>query len=128
MDLVVLVIALALAQFIVFAVLVGRARGKYGVNAPAVTGNEIFERYFRVQQNTLELLVVFVPATWLFAQNVSAAWAAGLGALYLVGRVLYLTSYVKDPAKRGPGFGMSMLPIMFMVIGVIFVSVRKLLG
>ena len=128
MDLVVLVIALALAQFIVFAVLVGRARGKYGVNAPAVTGHEVFERYFRVQQNTLELLVVFVPAIWLFAQNVSTAWAAGLGALYLVGRVLYLTSYVKNPAKRGPGFGMSMLPIMFMVIGVIFASVQKLLG
>lgn len=128
MDLVVLVIALALAQFIVFAVLVGRARGKYGVNAPAVTGHEVFERYFRVQQNTLELLVVFVPAVWLFAQNVSATWAAGLGALYLVGRVLYLTSYVKDPARRGPGFGMSMLPIMVMVIGVIFASLQKLLG
>jgi uncharacterized MAPEG superfamily protein len=128
MDLVVLVIALALAQFIVFAVLVGRARGKYGVNAPAVTGHEVFERYFRVQQNTLELLVVFVPATWLFAQYVSTPWAAGLGALYLIGRTLYLMSYVKDPKKRGPGFGMSMLPIMAMVIGVLFASVQKLLG
>lgn len=128
MDLVVLVTALALAQFIVFGSLVGRARGKYGVKAPAVSGNEIFERYFRVQMNTLELLVVFLPALWLFAQYVSANWAAGLGAVYLVGRVLYLLGYVKDPAKREIGFGLSMLPVMALVIGVLIASVRSLLG
>jgi uncharacterized MAPEG superfamily protein len=128
MDLVALVLALALLQYIVFAVLVGRARGTYGVKAPAVTGHEVFERYFRVQQNTLELLVIFVPALWLFGQYVSAAWASILGAVYLVGRVLYLKSYVADPAKRGAGFGLSMLPIMAMVIGVMIATGLKLLG
>jgi uncharacterized MAPEG superfamily protein len=128
MDLVSLVLALALLQYIVFAMLVGRARGTYGVKAPAVTGHEIFERYFRVQQNTLELLVIFVPALWLFGQYVSATWASILGAVYLVGRVLYLRSYVADPARRGPGFGLSMLPIMAMVIGVIVAAGLRLLG
>jgi glutathione S-transferase len=128
MDLVALVLALALLQYIVFAVLVGRARGTYGVKAPAVTGHEVFERYFRVQQNTLELLVIFVPAVWLFGQYVSATWASILGAVYLVGRVLYLKSYVADPAKRGAGFGLSMLPIMAMVIGVMIATGLKLLG
>jgi len=128
MDLVALVLSLALLQYIVFAVLVGRARGTYGVKAPAVTGHEVFERYFRVQQNTLELLVIFVPALWLFGQYVSATWASILGAVYLAGRVLYLKSYVADPAKRGAGFGLSMLPIMAMVIGVLIATGLKLLG
>lgn len=119
MHYVALVGLLALLQYLVFGMLVGRARGKYGVKAPAVTGNEVFERYFRVQQNTLELLVVFLPALWLFALYASAGWAAILGATYLVGRVLYFRSYVADPAQRGIGFGLSFLPIVGLVIGAL---------
>ncbi len=128
MDLVTVVLSLALVEYIVFAVLVGRARGQYGVSAPAVTGHEMFERYYRVQMNTLELLVVFVPAILTFAHYVSARWAAGLGAVYVVGRVIYLMSYVKNPASRGAGFGLSMLPIMVMVIGTLIVAVQKVFG
>ena len=128
MDLVTVVLSLALVEYIVFAVLVGRARGQYGVKAPAVTGHEMFERYYRVQMNTLELLVVFVPAILTFAHYVSARWAAGLGAVYLVGRVIYLMSYVKNPASRGAGFGLSMLPIMAMVVGTLIAAVQKVFG
>ncbi len=128
MDLVTVVLSLALVEYIVFAVLVGRARGQFGVKAPAVTGHEMFERYYRVQMNTLELLVVFVPAILTFAHYVSARWAAGLGAVYVVGRVIYLMSYVKNPASRGAGFGLSMLPIMAMVIGTLLVAVQKVFG
>jgi uncharacterized membrane protein YecN with MAPEG domain len=119
MHFVALVGLLALLQYLVFGMLVGRARGKYGVKAPAVAGHEIFDRYFRVQQNTLELLVVFLPALWLFALYVSATWAAVLGAVYLVGRVLYLRGYVADPSKREIGFGLSFLPILVLVIGAL---------
>jgi len=119
MHFVALVGLLALLQYLVFGVLVGRARGKYGVKAPAVTGHEVFERYFRVQQNTLELLVVFLPALWLFALYVSATWAAILGTVYLVGRVLFLRGYVADPSKREIGFGLSFLPILVLVIGAL---------
>jgi uncharacterized MAPEG superfamily protein len=128
MHLVAIVIALALAEYIAFGVLVGRARGLYGVRAPATTGHEIFDRYFRVQQNTLELLVAFVPATWLYALYVSEQWAAALGLVYVVGRLLYLRSYVADPAKRGAGFGLSMLPIMIMVVGVLISAGMKAFG
>ena len=105
MEPVAVVILLALVEYVAFGGLVGRARGKYGVNAPAVSGHEVFERYFRVHQNTLELLVVFVPAMWLFGTYVNPTWAALLGLVFVVGRVLYLLGYVKDPAKREIGFG-----------------------
>ena len=119
MHFVALVGLLALLQYLVFGALVGHARGKYGVKAPAVTGHEVFERYFRVQQNTLELLVAFLPALWLFALYVSATWAVVLGAVYLVGRVLYLRGYVADPSKREIGFGLSFLPILVLVVGAL---------
>jgi glutathione S-transferase len=110
---------LALLQYIYFGIAVGRARGRYGVKGPAVTGHEVFERYFRVQQNTLELLVAFLPALWLFALYASATWAVVLGAVYLVGRVLYYQGYVRDPPKRELGFGLSMLPILVLIVGAL---------
>lgn len=117
MEYVTLVSGLALLQYIGFGMMVGNARAKYGVKAPAVTGHEIFERYFRVQQNTLELLVVMLPAIWLFARYVSPGWAAAFGSVYLVGRLLYGHRYVGDPAARGAGFALSVLPILVMVVG-----------
>jgi hypothetical protein len=123
-----LVIGLALLQFFVFCMAVGKARGTYKVAAPATTGNEVFERYFRVQMNTLELLVVFVPAMLLFAHYVSACWAAGVGAVYLIGRILYFRSYVKDPASRSWGYGLSATPTLILlaggIIGAIIALVR----
>jgi glutathione S-transferase len=119
MALVHLIIALALAEFLVFGFAAGRARAKFKVAAPATTGNEMFERYYRVQMNTLELLMVFVPAMWMFAYYVSAPVAAALGALFIVGRVVYFFSYVRDPRKRGPGYGLSALPTMVLLIGAI---------
>ena len=108
MVLVEIVTVLALLQFVVFGALVGRARGKYGISAPAVSGHEMFERYYRVQMNTLELLVVFVPSLWLAARYWSPLVVAAIGAIYLVGRVLYFRAYVSEPAKRGIGFVMSL--------------------
>ena len=94
-----IVTALALLQFVWFGMQVGQARGKYGVQAPAVTGNEIFERHFRVQQNTLELLIALIPGLYLFGHYFNPLWAAGLGVIYLIGRQLYSMSYVKDPVS-----------------------------
>jgi len=124
MAYVLLVIVLALLQFVFFGMAVARARGRYGVQAPAVHGNEILERYFRVQMNTLEQLVVFIPAIWLFAQFVDPHWAAGLGGVYLVGRALYFVSYVKDPKSRGLGFLLSSVPSLVMLVGVLVEALR----
>jgi glutathione S-transferase len=121
-----IVTALALLQFIVFGFKVGRARGRYGVKAPAVTGNETFERHFRVQQNTLEQLIVFLPGLYLFSHYWSPVVAAVLGVIYLVGRELYAMTYVKDPAKREVGFGLTFLPTVVLVVGGLIGAVRGL--
>lgn len=126
MEGVTVVILLALLQFAVFGMLVGRARGRYGVQAPATTGHEVFERYFRVQQNTLEQLVVFVPAAWLYATYVSPTWATILGVVYLAGRVLYLRGYVADPSKREIGFALSALPVVVLLLGAAWGVIRRL--
>lgn len=126
MEPVAVVIVIALLEYVVFGMLVGRARGLYGVKAPAVSGHEIFDRYFRVHQNTLELLVVFVPAMWLFGHYVDATWAALLGVVYVVARILYLRSYVKDPAKREFAFGLSVLPILVLLVGALWGAARAL--
>ena len=122
-----IVTALALLQFVVFGFKVGKARGRYGVKAPAVTGNEIFERHFRVQQNTLEQLVVLVPGLYLFAHYFSPLVAAVLGGIYLIGREIYAMTYVKDPSKREIGFGLTFLPTMVLLAGGLFGAVRSLL-
>ena len=123
-----IVTALALLQFIVFGFKVGGARGRYGVKAPAITGNEIFERYFRVQQNTLELLIAFVPGLYLFSRYWSPLIAVVLGVIYLIGREVYAAGYVKEPAKRGAGFGMSVLPTVILVLGGLFGAARQLIA
>ena len=127
MSLVYIVMGLAMLQYLYFGIAVGGARGRYGVKAPATTGNEVFERYFRVHMNTLELMVVLIPALPLFAWYVSPRWAAGLGAVYLVGRFLYFFGYVKDPAKRSIGFMLSFLPMIVLLLGGIGGAIAALL-
>jgi hypothetical protein len=123
-----IVTALALLQFVWFGMLVGQARGKYAIHAPAVSGNEIFERHFRVQQNTLELLLLFVPGLYLFSHYFNPLWAAGLGVLYLIGRQLYATSYVRDPSSRSAGYGLSALPTLILVLGGLVGAGMRLAG
>ena len=117
MELVTIVIALALIEYAVFGMLVGWARGKYGVTAPAISGDPIFERYYRVQQNTLEILVLFIPGMWMFASYVDASIAAGLGLVFIVGRFLYFRGYVADPKSRSLGFVLSFFPALILVVG-----------
>jgi uncharacterized MAPEG superfamily protein len=117
MSMVYAVLGLALLQYLAFGVAVGAARGRYGVKAPATTGHEAFERYYRVQMNTLELLVVFIPALPLFAYYVSVRWAVVLGIVYLLGRALYYFAYVKDPDRRGLGYVVSYVPVAVLLVG-----------
>jgi hypothetical protein len=107
---------------------VASARARYGVKAPAITGNEVFERHFRVQQNTLELLIVLVPGIYLFSRYFNPLWATALGVVYLLGRELYAASYVKNPAARGAGFGLSALPSWILAAGGLIGAVRSALG
>ena len=122
-----LVTLLALLEYLIFGYLVGKARATFGVKAPAITGHEIFERYFRVQMNTLELLIVFVPALFSAATYWNPQWVAAVGAVYVLGRIVYLRGYVADPRTRSLGFGLSIVPIVVLLIGVGVGVVRALL-
>lgn len=116
MNLVHVVALLAVAQFFAFGILAGRARAQYGVKAPAVSGNEQFERAFRVQMNTLEQLACFLPTLLIAAQYWSNALVAGIGVVYLVGRIIYRQAYVADPAKRQLGFVLTVLPTTVLLL------------
>jgi glutathione S-transferase len=107
----------ALILFFVVTINVGRARFKFGVKPPEMSGCPEFERVVRVQQNTLEQLVIFLPALWIFATFVQPLAATILGAIWIVGRILYAWGYYQAAEKRGPGFGISSLATMGLLLG-----------
>jgi glutathione S-transferase len=125
MNYVHIVAVLAIIQFFLFGILVGRARGKYGIKAPATSGNELFEREFRVHVNTLEQLVGFLPALLIASLYWPNAIIASIGALYLAGRFLYRRSYVADPSKRGPGFALTVIPTFTLLVASIIGAVTR---
>ena len=117
MEPVFIVILIALIEYIVFTALVGRARALYGIRAPATTGHPEFERTNRVHQNTLESLIVFVPAVWIFGLYVSYLWATVLGVLFVIARAIYAVGYIRAAEKRSIGAGLTALANMALVIG-----------
>ena len=122
-----LVSVLAVLQYLVFGVLVAKAHVTYGVKLPAMSGNEQFERLYRVQMNTLEQIVAFLPALWMASHYWPAPWMAGLGAVYLVGRLVYWKSYVNDPASRTTGFAMTILPTIVLLLATLVGLVKTAL-
>ena len=124
MDHATLIVLLALLQYVWFTARVGLARGKYNVNAPACDGDESWNRLFRVQQNTLEQLVVFIPATYAFAFYMSGLWVLIPGLAFLVGRFLYSLEYVKDPKTRTPGMVITMMANVVLVLGALYGLVK----
>ncbi|MGE3333679.1 MAG: MAPEG family protein [Rhodospirillaceae bacterium] len=111
-----IVLCLGLIVYVWTMLRVGRARAQFKINAPAMTGPVEFERVVRVHGNTLEQLVIFVPALVLFA----AAWgdspAAVLGVLWPLGRVIYAVRYYAG-VNRSLGFGLAFIPTMIMLVG-----------
>jgi len=126
MEATVIVTFLALAQFVLFGIQVGTLRGKHGVKAPATTGHEEFERMNRVHINTMEQLVVFLPALWLHAQYANPLWGAIIGLVYIIGRFIYRAEYLKDPSSRSPGFSMSFIPSVVLLIWALVAAVLNL--
>jgi glutathione S-transferase len=118
---------LALFVYLMVSLNVARARGKYGVKAPAVTGNEHFERAYRVQMNTLEQMVFFLPSMWLYALLLTDRGAAIGGLVWVVGRVIYSFSYVRNPASRGIGFTISFIAEIALFLGAAYGVLAALL-
>lgn len=126
MEATVIVTFLALAQFVLFGIQVGSLRGKHGVKAPATTGHEEFERMNRVHINTMEQLVVFLPALWLHALYANPLWGAIIGLVYIIGRFIYRAEYLKDPSSRSPGFSMSFIPSVVLLIWALVAAVLNM--
>ena len=127
MDWISLVVLVALVQYFYFGIVVGRTRSKTGVAAPAVAGDPLFERTFRVQQNTLEQLVIFIPAIFLFGRYVSPGVGALVGLAFVVGRGMYAAGYIRDAQKRGPGFLVTVLCQAILILGAAFGALRSAL-
>lgn len=108
--------------------LVGRARGKYGIKAPATTGHELFDRAYRVQMNTLESTVLFLPALWLSAIYMGALASTALAAVWLAARAWYAIAYTRDPKTRGPAFVSAFLAWAAMMLGTSWGVIAQLLG
>ena len=128
MEAVAIVTILALAQYVYFGIQVGGAHQKYGIKVPAMNGDPQFECINRVHQNTLEQLVVLIPALWLYAYFVNPLWGAGMGVVYLIGRFIYSSAYKKDPSTRTLGFMLSFLPGAVMMGWVLVATVMSLLS
>lgn len=112
-----LVTVLTLILYFILTLNVGRARVKYKVPVPQTSGDADFERVFRVQQNTLEQLILFLPSLWLFALFVSPIWGAGIGGLWIIGRILYAWGYYQAAEKRMIGFVMNVFSILVLLLG-----------
>lgn len=125
MEAVVIVTVIVLLQYTYFGFQVGAARQKTGAKAPASVGPPEFERANRVHMNTLEQLMVFLPALWLFANYINPLWAAGFGAVFIVGRFIFRAAYMKDPATRSVGFMLTMMPGVIMLIWLLVHAVRS---
>lgn len=123
-----LVTSLTLLVYLVLTINVGRARAKYKVPVPRMSGDANFERVLRVQQNTLEQLIFFLPSLWLFSFYVSPLWGAIIGAVWLVSRVVYAWGYYQAAEKRTLGFAISAFSSTILLIGSIIGIVTKLVS
>lgn len=103
------------------------ARGRYKVKAPAVTGNEHFERAYRVQMNTLEQLAFFLPSMWLYAATLNDIGAAVGGLIWVVGRLIYAFSYIRAPATRSTGFTIALVAASGLFLGAVYGVIRTMI-
>lgn len=116
MQYVELVAILAVLQFFFFGFMTGQSRRESGLKAPAISGSESFERMYRVQTNTMETLVAFLPSLLIASKYWSPLLVSVLGVIYLIGRFLYWQAYVKEPSKRAVGFLVSVIPTLILML------------
>jgi len=122
-----IVTCLALLLYAAFVGRVGSARVKYNILAPATTGHPAFERAFRIQVNTGEQLIIFLPSLWLFSIYIAPLWACAIGLVWIAGRIFYAIGYSRDPRQRTLGFGIGFLANAVLLFGSLIASAWQLL-
>jgi glutathione S-transferase len=128
MEALAIVTSMALMQVIFFAMQVGGARQKHGVDAPKTSGSDEFERHNRVHQNTMEQLIVILPAMWMFAYFVDPHWAAGIGLIFIFSRLMYRRAYLHDPKSRGLAFGIGIITQAILLLGSVIGAAMSWVG
>lgn len=128
MEALAIVTALALIQLVYFGMQVGAARTKHGVSAPLTTGHDEFERHNRVHQNTIEQLIVFLPALWMFGYFIHPYWGAAIGLIFVVSRLVYRSAYLKHPDSRSGAFGVGFMTLSILLIGSVVGAVMSWMG
>ncbi len=123
-----IVTLLALLAYVWMGVRVGAARRTSGIDAPAMSGDPMLERYLRVQGNTLEWLPIFLGSLWLFAHYWGDLPAAILGLVWIVGRVLYALGYSASADKRELGFMVQLVATAVLLFGALGKAVLVMLG
>lgn len=127
MSYLILVTVALLIQYSYFSMSAGIARDKGDVKAPAMSGDETFERKLRVQINTLEQLAITLPAMWICGIYFRADIAAVLGLIFLIGRFIYSAAYLSDPASRGKGMIIGFLANMLLLLCCLYTAVIRLI-
>lgn len=115
-----MVTALAVVLYALFIMNAGRNRAKHNIVAPAITGHEAYERALRVQMNTLEHMAIFLPGLWLYGYSISHQWAAGIGLVWIAGRMLYAVAYLRDPKSRLPGMVVTLGSELWLLLGGLY--------
>lgn len=128
MPFVELIVMVAVLQYVFFAAATGRTRARSGLQAPATTGDEGFERMYRVQMNTLELLVALLPSLLIASHYWPASVVTAIGGIYIIGRHIYWRAYVREPAKRSLGFALSILPVLALLIMAVTGALLAIIG
>ena len=110
------------------ALQVGKARQRFEVPAPHMDGPEDFLRVLRVQGNTTEGLILFLPAIWLFALTIGDGWAALVGVFYPIGRIVYALGYYREALKRSTGFTIGIASTVILLIGALIGLLATITG
>jgi glutathione S-transferase len=96
--------------------IVGRTRKTHNIWPPAMTGHPDVDRALRVQGNSVEQVVIFLPLLWVATLYFHGWIPAALGLVWCLGRVLYAVGYMKEANKRGPGFAIASLATLALLI------------
>ena len=114
-----LITLLTVLLMFITSVIVGKARVKYEIMAPATSGHEVFDRAYRVQMNTLEAAAMMLPSMWIYAIFNGETGAFAMGVIWLLGRAWYAQSYLTNPVRRGPGFGIAFVALAGLWFGAL---------